>query len=88
VCEVLPDISSGRVVLTGTFIRALARYSCDIGYFMVGNGKRNCGADGQWDGSEPLCRSESVFCVHTLTFEITKETEHGMLLYYDLHSHG
>ena len=35
--------------------RSQIQYSCHLGYEMVGVNIRTCGADGQWEGSEPEC---------------------------------
>ncbi len=54
-CEELQDISSGRVVLSGTTVGSTATYSCNKGYILVGDYTRSCQFDGEWSGEEPFC---------------------------------
>ncbi len=40
-----------------------AIYSCEVGYYLVGNGVRMCGGDGSgpqgmWSGTAPSCESK------------------------------
>ncbi len=63
-CDPLPDIANGRVVLSGTFIGATATYSCNDGYILVGNAQRTCSSSGQWSGKEPSCRSELLLFLY------------------------
>ena len=46
-------ISSGTVAATG--LNAIASYTCDVGYELVGNAMRTCEANGEWNGTEPVC---------------------------------
>ena len=59
-CGVLDDIPDGAVSTPqGTLYGATASYSCNTGYRLVGNGTRECRADGRWSGEEPpYCGSE------------------------------
>lgn len=34
---------------------AIARYSCDMNYTLVGEENRTCGDDGNWSGIQPQC---------------------------------
>ena len=74
-CGILDDIPEGAVSTPqGTLYGATASYSCTTGYRLVGNGTRECQADGRWSGSEPLCKGTVQACklhdcclVHFLT---------------------
>ena len=33
----------------------VATYSCDFGFFLVGNRTRICSSDGTWSGMAPTC---------------------------------
>ena len=57
-CDRLENIANGRVILSGTFVGAVANYSCDLGYTLDGNVLRECQSSGQWTGSEPTCNSK------------------------------
>ena len=64
-CEDLPNITNGQVVLTGRFVNAIATYSCNPGYILEGNKRRVCQRNGQWSGSVPSCRSKlASFCIN------------------------
>ena len=39
-------------------------FSCVDGYKLVGSNRRNCDADGQWDGVQPVC--EGILLLITL----------------------
>ena len=52
---------NGRVSLSsGTTLGSTATYSCDIGHDLIGATLRECGTDGQWTNSIPLCTSELI----------------------------
>jgi len=56
-CGVLPGILNGSVDLSnGTAYLSTVLYSCDIGYYIVGNSTRTCAADGLWNQAEPFCQ--------------------------------
>ncbi|XP_064387965.1 uncharacterized protein LOC135336171 isoform X3 [Halichondria panicea] len=69
-CSTLNSISNGGIVYvsdtTDPFdFNTDAIYSCEIGYYLVGNGVRMCGGDGfglqgAWSGSAPSC--EPITC--------------------------
>ena len=40
----------------GTVFGQTATYSCDIGYYLIGDSTRTCQAMGVWSGSAPTCR--------------------------------
>ncbi|XP_019850127.1 PREDICTED: CUB and sushi domain-containing protein 3-like [Amphimedon queenslandica] len=60
-CGQLPNPRNGRVTLTGTTAGSLAVYTCRRGFRLVGNVQRSCQNNGQWSGSEPICRRNIVF---------------------------
>ena len=37
---------------------AMATYTCDEGFNLIGNSTRLCQADGSWKGTDPTCQSE------------------------------
>ena len=68
-CEDLDDPLYGDVDLTGTTVGSQARYSCNEGFKLVGDRKRECQADGNWSGQEPICECNLqiryIPCIHT-----------------------
>ena len=56
-CGNLTDISNGSVSLTETTFGSIATYSCDEEFGLQGSSERVCEAMGQWNGSEPSCKS-------------------------------
>ena len=59
-CEGLTDPEGGQVMIssgtvTATGLNAIASYTCDAGYELVGNAMRTCEANGEWNGTEPVC---------------------------------
>ena len=58
-CGDLDDPDNGRVDLSGTTFGSKAVYSCDRGYFLVGDSKRVCQANGEWSGDAPVCKRKS-----------------------------
>jgi len=56
-CDVLPDILNGSVDLSdGMTYLSTARYSCDIGHYIVGSSERTCIDGGLWNLAEPSCQ--------------------------------
>ena len=61
-CTDLPSINNGVITYSPTTSSrlegAVATYSCDTGYTVVGDGMRICvdgGSGGDWNGMEPIC---------------------------------
>lgn len=55
------DVHNGRYeFLEGVEFGAVIRAVCNEGYYMIGDDTRVCMANGEWDGSEPVC--EVVKC--------------------------
>ena len=59
-CRSLASPNFGTVATsTGdNSIGAIATYSCDTGYELVGSETRECLVSGQWTSSMPYCRGE------------------------------
>ena len=56
-CGTLNALANGQVSHTaGTNFGQTATYSCNTGYYLVGDSNRTCQATGVWSGSEPTCR--------------------------------
>ena len=56
-CGNLDDPENGQVDLNqGTRFGAKAFYRCDNGFFLVGDDRRECQANGQWSGEAPICK--------------------------------
>ena len=45
----------------------VATYSCDFGFFLVGDRTRSCGSDGTWSGMAPTCARKLIFSTISLT---------------------
>ncbi len=81
-CDTLRDISSGRVVLTGTTVGSTATYSCNKGYILVGDQTRTCQFDGEWTGREPYCQRKDSLCISLLHNILWYSYGWVLLLYY------
>ena len=57
-CPVLPDPLNGEVNVSSRIISSIASYTCNDGFTLVGEEERECMADGQWSGREPICVCE------------------------------
>ncbi len=67
--EVLVAPANGNVDPTSGVFEDVAGYSCESGYYLVGNEgspTRTCGADGQWRGSALSCESTGGYAVWPL----------------------
>ncbi|XP_073975480.1 CUB and Sushi multiple domains furrowed [Rhodnius prolixus] len=56
-CGQINGTEHGSVTLVNnrTSYGAIARYSCDMNYTLVGEENRTCGDDGNWSGIQPQC---------------------------------
>ncbi len=54
-CGALTDPAHGAVSAASTTGGAMASYTCDTGYTLVGAAMRTCQADGTWSGAAPTC---------------------------------
>ena len=62
-CGDLATIPNGQVEFTTTLENSVANYSCNQGFFLVGDGQRICQADGKWSGVEPECQGIFLYYV-------------------------
>ena len=63
-CDVLDTIENGYIEYSdGTVYQSVATYNCHNGHnlAMSGDEMRTCGSDGMWNGTAPMCDSESKF---------------------------
>ena len=49
------------VTTIDTGLDAVAAYTCDQGYDLVGDEMRTCQTNGQWTGVEPNCMCKYLF---------------------------
>ncbi|EDO44432.1 predicted protein, partial [Nematostella vectensis] len=59
-CPALPSISLGQVSVPSQLVGALATYTCNAGYRVIGSKTRTCQADTTWSGINPSC--ERIYC--------------------------
>ena len=59
-CPDLNDPPNGRVNQTGNKPGDTADYECDDGFKLVGDKYRECLKTGDFDGEEPICKSNDV----------------------------
>ncbi|KAH3836216.1 hypothetical protein DPMN_109587 [Dreissena polymorpha] len=55
-CGSLPIPASGTVAYVSSTYGSIARYHCNTGYHMVGNGTRGCLSNATWSGQPPVCQ--------------------------------
>ena len=55
VCEKLNNPDNGVVEFTSTIFGSIATYTCNEGFVLNGNKKRECTVTGKWSGIEPSC---------------------------------
>ncbi|XP_003387839.1 PREDICTED: sushi, von Willebrand factor type A, EGF and pentraxin domain-containing protein 1-like isoform X2 [Amphimedon queenslandica] len=55
-CGPLTDPSNGKVTFDGASVGSSASYTCNEGYILSGNQRRQCLRTGEWTGSDPICR--------------------------------
>ena len=46
-----------------TQLSNVVRYSCDVGYELLGSQERTCQSSGEWSGQLPTCQSELATAV-------------------------
>ena len=64
-CGPLEDIEYGHVNFSeGTGYGQVALYTCNSGYGVVGDEKRQCQSNGLWSGFTPVCKLHGEFIVH------------------------
>ena len=79
-CQPLTQPSNGVVsISTGTHgvnlgVGAIATYSCNSGYGLVGQASRTCvsggGTTGTWSGTQPTCEGKNLHSLHILAKHI------------------
>lgn len=74
-CEDLSDPANGNVRVTSTRIGAVATYSCNSGFTLIGKENRVCRPNGEWSGTAPTCTG-------------TIERQHIPLISLNLASHS
>ncbi len=57
-CGKLDDPDYGEVDFSSTKFKSKATYSCDDGFFLVGDETRVCQANGKWSGEAPICKRQ------------------------------
>lgn len=55
-CNPLSSPANGDVAFSSTEFGAIATYSCNDGFKLIGSKTRTCQLDSQWSGSEPFCQ--------------------------------
>ena len=56
ICPPLQSPSFGKVVTSGHTLFNVSRYSCNMGFEMVGDAVRTCTYSGSWNGTAPICK--------------------------------
>ena len=54
------DPDNGQVNESGFEPGSIATYTCNSGYSLSGQPKRECQNDGEWDGDAPTCIRKSI----------------------------
>lgn len=54
-CTAVPQPHNGHVTINNIDNIALANYTCDIGYTLVGETTLICQSGGTWSGPPPTC---------------------------------
>lgn len=55
-CPEAPEITGGKIKISGRRAGSTAVYSCDYGYVLTGEAVLSCGLGGAWTGKPPSCR--------------------------------
>ena len=56
ICPPLQSPLFGKVVTSGHALFNVCRYSCNMGFEMVGDAVRTCTYSGSWNGTAPICK--------------------------------
>ena len=59
-CSTLTNLTNGQVNLDLTTFGAMANYSCNEGYILLGPNARICQSNGSWTEDVPVCQSKSL----------------------------
>ncbi|XP_074642636.1 sushi, von Willebrand factor type A, EGF and pentraxin domain-containing protein 1-like [Tubulanus polymorphus] len=58
-CESLDQIKNGKITITPfNKMGAVAKYSCEQGFILMGGTERYCQGDGKWSGKMPSCEGD------------------------------
>ena len=55
VCDDLSNPANGIVIINGKKIGDTATYSCNYGYYLIGDDTVACQSSGNWSGPPPIC---------------------------------
>ena len=68
-CDKLPNLGNGNIMVTGQTEGSNATYTCDDDYQLTGgNSTRTCMDTGMWSGEEPTCsRMKNAFPIYIST---------------------
>ena len=64
-CPTLVPPANGNLVLSGNTLGGTADYTCNTGFFLVGDSTLTCGGDGQWSESPPVCNRKYLSKMYT-----------------------
>ena len=68
-CGTLPPPDNGDIDLSeGSLLGAMATYSCDPSFTLVGNSSRQCQEDETWSGEAPTCEGNHINNLHIYKF--------------------
>ena len=56
-CGSLSSPTNGSVTITEVTFGALANFTCDEGFNLIGSSSRQCQANGNWSGNDTSCES-------------------------------
>lgn len=59
-CPEPPQISGGKIKVSGRRAGSTVTYSCDYGYVLIGEDILSCGLGGEWTGKTPICRCKRI----------------------------
>ena len=61
-CGAPEDLANGDITIPHTLYQSVITYSCDYGYFLVGDQNRTCQENGLWSGQSPRCAGNMRNC--------------------------
>ena len=59
-CDPLDKPDNGDVIIESTLFQAVATYTCNPGYELVGTAQRICSGEGIWSGVAPICERKEL----------------------------
>lgn len=60
-CGTLSPPVNGSIIISDTSLGAMAVYSCQNGFSLVGNSNRTCLVNSTWSGVDPICQSKLYY---------------------------